>query len=180
MECPRPDKSDMQILAKRAAELAKPFKSLAHIHNQIQESLNLLVFHLGPEAYAIDANQVLEVVPTEALTPLPSLPPYIVGVLPVRGMIWSIVDLRIFFNIPRRGISDHPRAILVETDSLRFGILTDSTLDIVQRESLSPPPEITEKIPRNVVRGMLDEMTVVLDLNILAQDPNMIVDDADS
>ncbi|MBQ7567210.1 chemotaxis protein CheW [bacterium] len=172
--------SDDEILAQRAQELAKPFIS----HHQSLEStgkINLLVFYLGSESYAIDASKVLEIVPTERMTSLPSLPPFILGVLPVRGMIWSIMDLRIFFNIPRKGICDHPRAILVETSQLRFGILTDSTLDIVSCESLNPPPEISEKIPRNVVRGTINELTIVLDLDVLAQDPRMVVrDDIDS
>ena len=167
--------SDEEILARRARELAKPIKT----HSD-QENANLpsyLVFRLGPESYAVDANYVLDVVATERITPLPSLPPYIVGVLPVRGLIWSVMDLRAFFKIPRQGISDYPRAVLVKAGQLRFGILTDSKLDIVHPTSLRPPPEITEKIPRNVIRGTLDDLTVVLDLDTLAQDPRMIISD---
>lgn len=174
------ERSSEAILAQRARELAKPF--ISH-HQSLENSdkQHLLVFNLGPESYAVDAANVFEVVSTERMTPLPSLPPYIVGVLPVRGMIWSIMDLRTFFDIPRKGISDHPRAVLVETKELRFGILTDSTLDIVSCESLNPPPEVTEKIPRNVVRGTINELTIVLNLEILAQDPRMVVsDDIDS
>lgn len=174
------ERSSEQILSQRAKDLAKPVIR----HNQSHENsgkINLLVFHLGPESYAIDANSVLEIVPTDKMTSLPSLPIYIVGVLPVRGMIWSVMDLRLFFNIHRRGLSDYPRAILVETQNLRFGILADSTLDIVTLDSLNPPPEITEKIPRNMVRGTFNELTIVLDLEVLAQDPRMIIqDDIDS
>ena len=165
-----------EILTNRARELARPFVSQRSTLDS-SDGIHLLVFHLGPESYAVDVANVLEIVPTERMTPFPSLPSYIVGVLPVRGMIWSVVDLRAFFSIPRKGIADHPRAILVETEKLRFGIITDSTLDIVSCKSLSPPPEIMEKIPRNVGRGIINELTIVLDVEVLAKDPRMIVRD---
>ena len=75
----------------------------------------------------------------------------------------------------QRRIGHNPRAILVDTDNLRFGIMADSTLRILHPESLRPPPEVTERIPRSVVRGTTDDMTVVLDIEVLAKDPRMIV-----
>lgn len=161
------------ILKQRASRLAHRIVNV----QEKEGSFSLLEFNLGPESYAIDAYHVREIVATTHLTPLPSVPPFIVGILAVRGLIWSVMDLRLYFGIPRRGISDHPRAILVETEDLRFGILADSTLRILHPDSLHPPPEVTERIPRNVVRGIINELTVVLDLELLAKDPRMVIKD---
>ncbi|MCR5660845.1 MAG: chemotaxis protein CheW [bacterium] len=159
-----------EILSLRADKLAAPIAE-----SEKESRLSLLEFNLGQEKYAIDAAFVHSVVPTTYITPLPSVPPYILGILSVQGLIWSIMDLRIFFNIPRMGISDHPRAILVEAGGLRFGIMASSSLKIIHPESLSPPPEVTERIPRNVVRGTTKDLTVVLDIEVLAKDPRMTI-----
>ncbi len=159
------------ILRKRARELARPVTQL----QGGERRLSLLEFRLGPEAYAIEARHVREVVPTNFLAPLPGVPPFVLGIVSVRGLIWSVMDLRVFFSIPKRGISDHPRAILVEAGGLRWGILADSRLRMLYVDSLRPPPEVTERIPRNVVRGTTDDLAVVLDLEVLARDPRMIV-----
>jgi purine-binding chemotaxis protein CheW len=159
------------ILQKRARKLARPVAQL----QGGEKRLSLLEFRLGPEAYAIEARHVREVVPTNFLAPLPGVPPFVLGIVSVRGLIWSVMDLRVFFSIPKRGISDHPRAILVEAGGLRWGILADSRLRMLYVDSLRPPPEVTERIPRNVVRGTTDDLAVVLDLEVLARDPRMIV-----
>jgi len=159
------------ILQRRARELARPAARI----QEGERRLSLLEFRLGPEAYAIEARHVREVVPTNYLAPLPGVPPFVLGIVSVRGLIWSVMDLRLFFNIPRRGISDHPRAILVEAGGLRWGILADSRLRMLYVDSLRPPPEVTERIPRNVVRGTTEDLAVVLDLDVLARDPRMIV-----
>ncbi len=165
------NENSQEILARRARDLARPDTSTP----ESERRLSLLEFRLGPEAYAIEARHVREVVPTTFLAPLPGVPPFILGIVSVRGLIWSVMDLRTFFNIPKRGISDHPRAILVEAGGLRWGILADSRLRMLYLDSLRPPPEVTERIPRNAVRGTTDDLAVVLDLEVLARDPRMIV-----
>lgn len=161
------------ILQKRAQILAKP--AMTSKHNET--TFSLLRFRLGLDAYAVESKYVTEVVGTSDLTPLPGVPQFIVGLLSVQGKIWSVIDIRDFFNIPKQGISDHPRAILVETSHLRFGIMADSELEIINTDSIYPPPDIYEKIPRNFIKGTLDHTTIVLDLNTLSADPHLIIQD---
>jgi purine-binding chemotaxis protein CheW len=161
----------MDLLAQRARRLALPVSR----QDPVERRRMLLDFPLGGERYAVEAERVREVVPTVHLAPLPAAPPFILGILPVRGVIWSIMDLRLYFGIPRRGISDQPRAILVEAGSLRWGILAEGDLRLVPLGQLRPPPDVTEKIPRSFIRGVTDDLAVVLDLEALAGDPRMIV-----
>lgn len=165
--------SNTAILKKRADILARPLQQTDHK----DQGLSLLTFTLGPESCAIETKYVTDVVSTSELTPLPSVPAFVVGILSVQGRIWSVIDIRDFFSIPKQGISDHPRAILVETPTLRFGIMADSKLDIVRVSSLTPPPEVNERIPRNFIKGTLEHTTVVFDLETLSTDPRLIVND---
>jgi purine-binding chemotaxis protein CheW len=159
------------LLAERARRLARPAPRQDHLERRLM----LLDFPLGGERYAVEAHRVREVVPTVNMTPLPAAPPFVLGIVPVRGLIWSVMDLRLYFGIPRRGLSDQPRAILVEAGSLRWGILAEGDLRLVPLGNLRPPPDVTEKIPRSFIRGVTDDLAVVLDLEALAHDPRMIV-----
>ncbi|MGM9991636.1 MAG: chemotaxis protein CheW [Candidatus Bruticola sp.] len=161
------------ILIKRAERLAKPIVKT----NSSDNSLSLLRFKLGTEFYAIESKYVSEVVSTSNLTPIPGVPDFITGLLSIQGQIWSVIDLRDFFSIPKQGLSDHPRAILVETPSLRFGIMADSQLEIINTDKLCPPPDITERIPRNFIKGTIDYAAVVLDLELLSADSHLVIKD---
>ncbi len=164
---------ESDILQKRAKLLAKPIIS----SNRSDKSISLLRFQLGLETYAIEAKYVCEVVGTGDLTPLPGVPSFIIGLLSVQGKIWSVIDIRDFFSIPKQGISDHPRAILAETTHLRFGIMADSKLEIINIDVLCPPPDIHEKIPRSFIKGTIDHTTIVLDLAAFSADTRLIIKD---
>ena len=164
---------EVDILQKRAKILAKP---IVNFQNS-DKTFSLLRFQLGIENYAIETKYVSEVVSTNELTPLPGVPPFVVGLLSVQGKIWSVIDMRDFFAIPKQGISDHPRAILVETPYLRFGLMADSKLEIINIDSLCPPPEVHERVPRNFIKGTIEHTAIVIDLIALSKDPHLIVKD---
>ncbi len=164
--------SQNNILQKtRAQILTKPAPTSKHN----EKAFSLLRFKLGLDTYAIESKYIIEVVGTSNITPLPGVPSFVVGLLFVQGKIWSVIDIRDFFNIPKQGISDHPRAILVETSHLRFGIMADSDLEIINTDCLSPLPDIYEKIPHNFIKGTINNTTIVLDLNTLSADTHLIV-----
>jgi chemotaxis-related protein WspB len=52
-----------------------------------------LLFHLGPDRYALDAGKVVEVLPLLQLTPLPQAPRGVAGLFNYRGQPVPAVDL---------------------------------------------------------------------------------------
>ncbi|WP_009963991.1 CheR family methyltransferase [Verrucomicrobium spinosum] len=63
-------------------------------------------FALASERYAVEAKFVCEVYPLKDLSPLPSAPSFIAGMVNVRGRILPVLELRRFFDVPGRGITD--------------------------------------------------------------------------
>jgi purine-binding chemotaxis protein CheW len=57
-----------------------------------------IVFFLDGELYAVSAAQVAEVVQMLAITPLPSVPEWLLGIANLRGEIISVVDLPKLWN----------------------------------------------------------------------------------
>lgn len=56
------------------------------------------VFKSGGEEYAIPINLVREVVPYPEVAPVPQMPPYVRGMSNVRGNIYGVLDLNLFFK----------------------------------------------------------------------------------
>ena len=85
-----------RILHERALALAKENTSLA----TEEAYLEVTSFHLGREQYAFESRMIREIVRLREYTPLPCVPPFIAGILNLRGWIISLLDLRQVFGLP--------------------------------------------------------------------------------
>lgn len=117
-----------EVLKKRAAILAKPLEKEA----EKGEILFGLGFLLSDEAYFIDETYVLEVLPLMDLTPLPCTPPFILGIINVRGRILSVINLKNFLNLSERGITNLNRVIVVKQGEIEIGLLVDEVTENVE------------------------------------------------
>lgn len=92
------------------------------------EQLEVVEFLLANERYAIDANYVCEVIPLKELTQLPCTPDFILGIINVRGKIIAVIDIKKFFNLPEKAITELNRVIIVKYEDIELGILTDEII----------------------------------------------------
>ena len=162
-----------RILKSRAKALARE----APGERGAEESIEVLAFLLASESYAIDLRHVGEVYPLKELTPLPGTPPFVLGITSVRGHILSVIDLKKFFDLPAKGLTDLNKVIIVGADSMEFGILADAILDtrsIPLAEILPPLPTLTG-IRAEYLRGVTKDRLVVLDAARIISDPRIIV-----
>ncbi|MDA8325786.1 MAG: chemotaxis protein CheW [Nitrospiraceae bacterium] len=83
------------ILRKRALALAKEPEA-----PDSGEHIDVLEFLLARERYAVESSYVREVWPLKDLTPVPCTPPFVLGIIGVRGRILSVLDLKKFLNLP--------------------------------------------------------------------------------
>ncbi len=173
------------ILEERARLLARvPEKKGA-----FGETLELLTFHLGTEYIGIPTEGVHEIQPLSAhhWSRVPCAPDFIVGIVNLRSRIYSIMDLTVFFGLPRRPFSEKAHILLVKGShdssyqEMELTLLTDD-LDKVCRlrmEDLHPtPPTVSAKVQAHV-RGVTADMMMVLDLESLLSDPNIIVSEGE-
>jgi len=58
-----------------------------------------LTFKLNKEGYAIDVMQVVEIIRLQKITPVPQMPPFVKGVINLRGRVIPVVDLRLKFGL---------------------------------------------------------------------------------
>lgn len=164
-----------RILRDRAQALAKP---LAEVRTPA-EVLDLLVFSLPGERYGIETTHVRGVISLRELTPVPCTPPVILGVVNYRGGILPVLDLRGLFKLPGQGITDGGRVVAVEAGGMTFGIFADAvagTIRVAAHEIALPPMTLSTG-RQACIRGVTGEMVAVLDLEALARDPRIVVNE---
>jgi purine-binding chemotaxis protein CheW len=161
------------ILQTRAKALARePEEKTA-----VEEYLEVVEFSLAYETYGIQSSYVREVYPLKELTPLPGTPPFVLGVINVRGRILSVIDIKKFFDLPGKGLTDLNKVIILRSDSMEFGILADTILGVrnMSLSDLQPSLPTLTGIREEYLRGVTRERVVVLDARKLLSDRNMIV-----
>lgn len=101
-----------------------------------------LLFHLGKEAFAVDARDIEAVLPLPELEPLALAPAYLAGMLRYQGRIIPVLDLKMLRGGEpcQRYIST--RILLVKgADESFLGLLVEQAMDMLNLESPAPLPK---------------------------------------
>jgi len=162
-----------QILRARAQALSRQPQGAVDSGGLVE----LLEFRLARECYALETLCVSEVHPLKDLTPLPCTPSFVLGIVNVRGRITPVIDIKKFFDLPDKGLTDLHRIILVRGHGLEFGLLADAIVSVrsIPLASLQPSLPTLTGIRSDYLKGVTAEGLVVLDLERILTDPKIIV-----
>lgn len=139
--------------------------------------IEVLEFMLAHERYAVESEHVRDVYPLEQLTPVPCTPAFVLGIVNLRGEILSVIDIKKFFDLPEKGLTDLNKVIVLESDSMRFGILADAIVGV----HAIPVADIQASLPtltgirEEYLKGVTPGRTVILDAEALLSDPDIVV-----
>ena len=128
-----------------------------------------LTFTLGPEEYAIDILKVQEIRGYDHPTTIANAPPFIKGVINLRGTIVPIVDLRIKFGVGTAEYTDFTVVIILNIGKRVVGIVVDSVSDVVslRTDQVHPAPEFAAVVSAHYIEGLGtldDRMLIVVDI----------------
>lgn len=136
--------------------------------------LELVEFTLLHETYGVETACVREVAHLEHYLPLPGSPAFILGVVPLRGRMLTVVNLKPFFELPEQGLTNLNKIIVLVHGALEFGLLADSVSGGLRRVSArdiqAPPPSFTGARAR-FSRGLAPDSLIVLDALRILHDP---------
>ena len=113
-----------EILRARARAIARPPANRESIEGHIE----IVEFLLADERFGIESVWVREVFPLRELTPVPCTPSFVMGILNVRGQIRTVIDIRRFFDLPLKALTDLNQVLFLETEQMQVGILADAIL----------------------------------------------------
>jgi purine-binding chemotaxis protein CheW len=148
-----------RVYAERAAALAQG--TTLEVQSR---GLDLFAFVHAGIRLALDTTSVVRILRPRPLTAVPGAPPHLSHVFYEAGRIVSIADVSLLLgrgNCPHDGA----RIVLLEGSGFWLGICTESVLGPLRCDAArlgAPSPNLDARIARSV-RGVADDMTVVLD-----------------
>ena len=139
--------------------------------------LLVVEFQLAYERYAIETRWMREVVALRDLTPLPGAPPFVAGLVNVRGRVVSVIDLKAFFELPPKGLPDLNRVLVIADDTMEFGLLVDAVpgVALLDTGGLQPPLPTHTGVRERYLRGLAPGHLALLDGARLLGDPRIVV-----
>lgn len=160
-----------RILRERA-------RLLARAPEQVSDSLlEVLEFRLGDERYGVETPLVGEVYPLRDLTPLPCTPPFVRGIVNLRGHILPVLDLKRLFDLPEEALGGQHCIIVVRGGGLEFGLLADVIVGVrsIPMASLQASLPTLTGIRDEYLKGVTAERLLVLDLASIVADPKIVI-----
>jgi len=161
------------ILKKRARELAKEASAgIDHL-----STMAVVQFQIAHEIYALDLSRIRIIHPFKELTFIPGTPDFIRGVINLRGEIISVVDLKVFFDLPDQGFTNLSQVIILASEEMEFGILADSVLGVaeISKNDIQPSLPTLTGIREDYLKGVTGNGIVVLDVEKLLTDEKMCI-----
>lgn len=165
---------------KKKKILKERAKRLAHEPERREDKesiIEVVEFLLASERYAVESEFVREVCPLKDITPLPLTPPFVMGIINVRGQILSVIDIKKFYGLPEKGITDLNKVIIVHNNDMELGILADAVTDFrqVPIADIQPPLPTLTDIRADYLKGVTKERVIVIDIGKMLSDKRIIV-----
>ena len=115
---------------------------------------------IGDEIFAVDVAIVREILAYRTVAHLPNAPPFLVGVIDVRGCTVPVIALRLKLGLPAASITDDTRILVLEIDvkgrQLVVGLLADQVFEVAEFEieGLEAAPDVGVRWKSEYIRGI--------------------------
>jgi purine-binding chemotaxis protein CheW len=139
--------------------------------NSVTE-IQIACFRLMDDLYAVDIMRIKEIIRPQRLTNLPKAPPFIEGVINLRGSVIPVVDLRKRFEMPARTDGSSTRLLIVRLASQTIGLVVDDVTEVitVPASDIKPPPAVSDGLIADHLLGVClsaDVLVMLLDIDRL-------------
>ncbi|MBF0568322.1 MAG: chemotaxis protein CheW [Nitrospirae bacterium] len=132
--------------------------------------LQLVTFTLGTEEYAIDILRVQEINRMTDITIVPNAPPFVEGVVNLRGKVIPVVSLRKKFEIEDRASDESSRVMIVDLQGVTIGLIVDAVSEVLRVSSdiVESTPPMSSNIDTEFIFGIAklnDRLIILLDID---------------
>jgi purine-binding chemotaxis protein CheW len=138
--------------------------------------ISYLTFKLGDEIFGANVAKVLNILEMTKITKVPKAPPYMKGVINLRGSVLPLIDTRIKFDIGETEYTTNTCILVLEIELagevVHVGALVDSVQEVIEIEDaeIQPAPSIGSKYKSEFIEGMAkinDEFIMLLNMDMI-------------
>lgn len=100
------------------------------------------------EVFAVDVEGVREILDMRPVARVPHAPPFMIGMIDVRGHGAPVIDLRVKLGLPTAAATEHTRIIVLDLElegrARLVGLVADRVFEVTSlaEHSLDSPPEV--------------------------------------
>jgi purine-binding chemotaxis protein CheW len=119
-----------------------------------------LMFELCGEYYAVSVHATREIIRMMEITGVPKAPPFIKGVINLRGKILPVIDLRVKFGLDEKPYDDKTCIIIIEINeegkSRLMGVVVDTVLEVlvISDGEIEATPEFSSNAQMDFLHGI--------------------------
>ena len=93
---------------------------------EMDSSESYVIFRIDGQRYGIPSNRVQRVVRIVAITELPGLPEFVLGVINVQGKIIPVISMRLRYGLPERLVELSDQLVIVQMDTHCCAVVADA------------------------------------------------------
>ena len=151
----------LAILKARALEIAKTPEQTEAPTLQVEAT----EFRLGEETYAFASTSVREVFSPKEITPLPCTPPFLRGIVNVRGRILPVIDIKPLFGLPSPARQPLNKVIIIHAEGMEVGLCADTIIGVraISTLAIHPPLATLAESQSRYIYGITNDGTIMLD-----------------
>lgn len=115
-----------------------------------------LTFMLSDEEYALQIMRVREILGILPITIVPQTPPFVRGVINLRGKVIPVLDLRLKFHMDKQEYNQETCIIVVEVENIHMGVIVDTVQEVmdITEEEIEDSPHFGTKVDTEFILGM--------------------------
>lgn len=166
-----------KILAERAERLSR-----VEMAEDTGEKMDVVIFQLGNDYFALEAQYIHEIRQIGDITPVPCTPDFVLGITSVRGSIYPALDVRKSFGAEEKQVSPESMFILTIWNKIEACLLVDAVLEKrgIPKREIKPIVTGSKNANLNFVVGFVllnDKMVTLIDWNGFIAQANIVVNE---
>lgn len=145
--------------------------------------LQIVTFQVGSETFGLDILKVHEIIRFQTLTRVPNLPPYVEGVLNLRGKVIPVIGLRQRIGLERLEATGTTKIVVATVKQQVLGFMVDSVSEVlrIRQDAVEPAPRLRD-VQQKYVAGvgkLENRLLLLLDLDqLLSEEEDVKVQSA--
>lgn len=136
----------------------------------VGDLIQLVSFSLGDEEFGVHVLKVREIIRMPEVTRVPNTPPYVEGVINLRGKVIPVMSMRKRFGLEMQDFDSRTRIMVMDVDGELMGFIVDAVSEVIrisEEEIQPPPPVVSSGVDHECLSGVIsqsDRLLVLLDL----------------
>ena len=152
--------------------------------NETGKAGQFLTFTLDNDNFALEIDQVREVLDYAPITKVPRMPDFLRGVINLRGNVVPVIDLRLKLEM---GAVEETvdtciiiAEIMIDDELTQVGALADSVREVISLypDQISPPPRLGTRLRSEFIKGMGrqdEKFLIVLDIDRIFSEEELAI-----